>query len=150
MANGDGYDPAEKVEILFSFAVPEILHAAVIGDQRIGEVGAYRGEEELTIFTNDFVSSHIRPLELSRPQLHGRVLIVLLSGRTTPVGGRGRTATRAELPRSCPGRDRRQDPHRTPAPPALRSFRVECKNSFSRRTGRCSRAFLRLRDLWHR
>ena len=38
MADGDGHDATEEVEIFLAFAVPEVLHGGVVSDERIGEV----------------------------------------------------------------------------------------------------------------
>ena len=44
MAYGDGDDAAKEVQVLVAIDVPQVLHAGVIGDQRLGEVIGDRRE----------------------------------------------------------------------------------------------------------
>ena len=61
VTNRDGDDPAEKVEILFSIGIPEILHAGVIGDEGLGVIRRDGWKQVLLMFANNFFFSHQNP-----------------------------------------------------------------------------------------
>src|SRR5690349_21919889 len=58
MAHRNRDDAAEEIEVLFAVGVPQVLHAGVVGDQRLGVVGGDGGKQELFIFAGNLFFGH--------------------------------------------------------------------------------------------
>src|SRR5262252_8793027 len=57
MANADGHDPAEEIEILLPFHVPYMLHLPALHRHGLGEVSSDRRKNVFALFLIDFVAS---------------------------------------------------------------------------------------------
>lgn len=57
MANRDGEDAAEKVEVLVAVKIPEVLHLATIGDQQLLEVVGHRAPKAFPVPGDGFVAA---------------------------------------------------------------------------------------------
>src|SRR5260370_409010 len=58
VANGDGDDPTEEVQIFFPIDVPNVLHAGMVGNKGITVVGRDRREEKLFVLPENFFFGH--------------------------------------------------------------------------------------------
>ena len=78
VADGNGEDAAEEVEVLVAVEVPEVLHLAAVGDQRLLEVVGDRGPEIFLVLGDDFVAARAAGELGSRNRVsgsgHGRIL----------------------------------------------------------------------------
>jgi len=57
VTHGDGQDAAEEIEILVAFHVPEVLHFAAVGHQRLLEVVGHRGPKVFLVFGDGFFAA---------------------------------------------------------------------------------------------
>jgi len=80
VADGDGQDAAEEIEVLVAVEIPEVLHLAAVGDQGLLEVVGDRGPEVFFVLGDDFVAAGAAGELGCGNELcwcgHGRVLIV--------------------------------------------------------------------------
>lgn len=53
MADTDGDNAAEKIEVLLTFDVPDVLHGGVVHGQGVGVVGRDRREDKFLLFAID-------------------------------------------------------------------------------------------------
>ncbi len=58
MADADGDDAAEEVEVALPFHVPDMLHLTALERQRIGEVVGDGGVNELLLLAVDLAAVH--------------------------------------------------------------------------------------------
>ena len=57
MPHGNREDAAEKIQILVPVEIPDVLHLAAIGHQRLFKVVGDRGPQEFFVFGDDFLTA---------------------------------------------------------------------------------------------
>ncbi len=60
MADADGHDPAEEIEILLAVYIPHVLHERVVHGNGIGVVGGYGRKNEFFLLLIDFLPRQLR------------------------------------------------------------------------------------------
>lgn len=81
VADGDSEDAAKEIEVLVAVEIPDVLHRAAVGHQRLLEVVGHRGPEVFLVLGDDFVALRGARELGSGNELcwrgHGRVLVKL-------------------------------------------------------------------------
>ena len=70
VADADGDDAAEKVEILFALHIPHVLHERVIHGKRIGVVGRDRRKDVFLLLAIDFFAAQTQFLSGNKSSAH--------------------------------------------------------------------------------
>jgi len=55
--HGDGQDAAEEIEVPVAVKIPQVLHLAAVGDERLLEVVGHRGPKVFLVFGDDFFAA---------------------------------------------------------------------------------------------
>ena len=79
MSHGNGQDAAEEIEILVAFHVPEVLHLAAVGHQRLLEIIGHRRPQIFFVLGDDLFAARTAGELGCRYEMcgcgHGRVLV---------------------------------------------------------------------------
>ena len=73
VAHADGHDPAEEIEVLVALDIPQVLHRAVVGHQRMLVIVRHRRPQKLLVLADHFFAAARHSLVPQAPSTASRV-----------------------------------------------------------------------------